>query len=59
MEIPSPSAGTITALTIKLGDTVNVGDVVGQMTVQGAVAAPCRPPLPWLRRLPLLRLQHL
>ena len=40
MEIPSPSAGTITALTIKLGDTVNVGDVVGQMTVQGASAAP-------------------
>lgn len=40
MEIPSPSAGTITALTIKLGDTVNVGDVVGQMTVQGAAAAP-------------------
>ncbi|MEN2388179.1 dihydrolipoyllysine-residue acetyltransferase [Comamonas sp. A7-5] len=40
MEIPSPSAGTITALTIKLGDTINVGDVVGQMTVQGAAAAP-------------------
>jgi len=38
MEIPSPAAGTITALTLKIGDTVNVGDVVGQMTVQGAAA---------------------
>ncbi|MDN5505136.1 MAG: dihydrolipoyllysine-residue acetyltransferase [Comamonas sp.] len=39
MEIPSPSAGTITALSIKLGDTVNIGDVVGQITVQGAAPA--------------------
>jgi pyruvate/2-oxoglutarate dehydrogenase complex dihydrolipoamide acyltransferase (E2) component len=38
MEIPSPAAGTITALTLKIGDTVNVGDVVGQMSVQGAAA---------------------
>ena len=46
MEIPSPSAGTITALTIKLGDTVNVGDVVGQMTVQGAAASPVQAAAP-------------
>ena len=39
MEIPSPSAGTITALSIKLGDTVNIGDVVGQITVRGAAPA--------------------
>ncbi|CAB5673191.1 Dihydrolipoyllysine-residue acetyltransferase component of pyruvate dehydrogenase complex [Delftia tsuruhatensis] len=38
MEIPSPAAGTVTALTLKIGDTVNVGDVVGQMSVQGAAA---------------------
>ncbi len=31
MEIPSPAAGTIVALTVQLGDKVNVGDVVGQM----------------------------
>lgn len=43
MEIPSPSAGTITALTIKVGDTVNIGDVVGQMTVQGASAPAAAP----------------
>lgn len=39
MEIPSPAAGTITALSIKLGDTVNVGDIVGAMSVQGAAPA--------------------
>lgn len=39
MEIPSPAAGTITALSLKLGDKVNVGDVVGAMTVQGAAPA--------------------
>ena len=39
MEIPSPAAGTITALGIKLGDVVNVGDAVGTMSVQGAVPA--------------------
>ena len=39
MEIPSPAAGTITALTLKVGDKVNVGDVVGQMSAQGGAAA--------------------
>ena len=39
MEIPSPAAGTITALNLKLGDKVNVGDVVGAMSVQGAAPA--------------------
>jgi len=43
MEIPSPAAGTITALNIKLGDVVNVGDVVGAMSVQGAVPAASAP----------------
>lgn len=43
MEIPSPAAGTITALSIKLGDTVNVGDVVGTMSVQGAATAASAP----------------
>lgn len=45
MEIPSPAAGTITAISIKLGDKVNVGDVVGAMSVQGA-AAPAAAPAP-------------
>lgn len=43
MEIPSPAAGTITALSIKLGDVVNVGDVVGAMSVQGAAPAASAP----------------
>lgn len=49
MEIPSPAAGTIVALTVQLGDKVNVGDVVGQMAVQGAAApaaAPASVPAP-------------
>ncbi len=40
MEIPSLAAGTITALTLKIADKVNVGDVVGQMNAQGVVATP-------------------
>ena len=43
MEIPSPAAGTIVALTVQLGDKVNVGDVVGQMVVQGAAAPAAAP----------------
>ena len=43
MEIPSPAAGTITALNLKLGDKVNVGDVVGAMSVQGAAAPAAAP----------------
>lgn len=43
MEIPSPAAGTIVALTVQLGDKVNVGDVVGKMAVQGAPAAAAAP----------------
>ncbi len=47
MEIPSPAAGTIVALTVQLGDKVNVGDVVGQMAVRGAAAAaPASVPAP-------------
>ncbi|MBQ0133394.1 MAG: dihydrolipoyllysine-residue acetyltransferase, partial [Comamonas sp.] len=45
MEIPSPAAGTITALNLQIGGTVNIGDVVGTMSVQGAApaAAPAAP----------------
>jgi pyruvate dehydrogenase E2 component (dihydrolipoamide acetyltransferase) len=42
MEIPSVFAGKITALTVKVGDHVNQGDVIGQMkaNVAEAVAEP-------------------
>jgi pyruvate dehydrogenase E2 component (dihydrolipoamide acetyltransferase) len=39
MEIPSVFAGKITALTIKVGDHVNQGDVIGQMKASVAEAA--------------------
>lgn len=45
MEIPSPAAGTIVALAVKLGDKVNAGDVVGQIST-GAAVAPAAAPAP-------------
>ncbi len=36
MEIPAAAAGQVTALKVKVGDTVNQGDVIGSMRVQGA-----------------------
>ena len=39
MEIPSVFAGKITALTVKIGDHVNQGDVIGQMKASVAEAA--------------------
>ena len=39
MEIPSSHAGVITALSVKLGDTVSQGDVIGKVRVQGAATA--------------------
>jgi dihydrolipoamide dehydrogenase len=40
MEIPSPDSGVITALSVKLGDVVNSGTLIGAMEVAGAGAAP-------------------
>ncbi|RDI20112.1 pyruvate dehydrogenase E2 component (dihydrolipoamide acetyltransferase) [Pseudacidovorax intermedius] len=40
MEIPSPSAGTIKELKVKVGDTVNIGDLIGLLEgVAGAAPA--------------------
>ncbi len=39
MEIPSPAAGTIKALTVNEGDNVAQGAVIGQLEVSEAVAA--------------------
>ena len=38
MDVPSPLSGTITALKVSEGDTVNTGDLIG--LIQGAGAAP-------------------
>ena len=43
MEIPSPESGVITALSVKLGDVVNSGTLIGAMEVAGAGAAPAAP----------------
>ena len=43
MEIPSPESGVITALSVKLGDVVNSGTLIGSMEVTGAGAAPAAP----------------
>ncbi|MBL8378044.1 MAG: dihydrolipoyl dehydrogenase [Burkholderiales bacterium] len=42
MEIPAPEAGVIAQLSVKLGDVVNTGSVIGMLEVSGAaaVAAP-------------------
>ena len=48
MEIPSPEAGVVTALTIKLGDTINTGTLIGALEVAAAAptAAPAAAPAP-------------
>ena len=38
MEIPSPEAGVITSLSVKLGDVMNSGVVIGMIEVAGATA---------------------
>ncbi|MPV86259.1 dihydrolipoyllysine-residue acetyltransferase [Ostreibacterium oceani] len=39
MEVPAPSAGTIASLTIKAGDEVKTGDVIGTLTVSESESA--------------------
>ncbi len=41
MEIPAPAAGVVQSLAVKLGDKVNIGDLVGMLLgAAGASAAP-------------------
>jgi pyruvate dehydrogenase E2 component (dihydrolipoamide acetyltransferase) len=44
MEIPSSAAGVLKELKIKLGDTVNIGDLIAVLEVSGAAAAPVAAP---------------
>ena len=46
MDIPAPFAGTITALTVGLGDKVNKGDVIAIGEPEGAADAPAAPAPP-------------
>ncbi len=40
MEVPSPAAGVITELKVKLGDSVSEGAVIAMLEAEGAAAAP-------------------
>ena len=47
MEIPSPAAGVLRELKVKVGDTVNIGDLVALMeTSAGSAPAPAAPAAP-------------
>lgn len=38
MDVPAPADGSIVALAVEVGDKVNPGDVIGQMTTAGTAA---------------------
>lgn len=40
MDIPMPFSGTVTALSVNVGDKIKEGDVIGQATEAGAASAP-------------------
>ncbi|SIQ20500.1 dihydrolipoyllysine-residue acetyltransferase [Pseudacidovorax sp. RU35E] len=46
MEIPSPAAGTIKELKVKVGDTVNIGDLIGLMEGAAGSAPAASPAAP-------------
>src|SRR5437868_6964232 len=46
MEIPSSAAGTLKELKVKIGDKVNVGDLIGMLEGSGGASAPSPPPAP-------------
>ena len=46
MEIPSSAAGTLKELKVKVGDTVNIGDLIGVLEGAGGSAAPAPAPAP-------------
>ncbi len=46
MEVPSPEAGTIVELKVKLGDSLSEGAIVAVLETEGAAAAPATPEAP-------------
>ena len=46
MEIPAPEAGVVKELKMKVGDRVNVGDLIMMMEASGAAAAPAKEEAP-------------
>ena len=45
MEIPSPAAGVLKELKVKIGDTVNIGDLIAVLEGTAAAAAPAAAPV--------------
>ena len=46
MEIPSPAAGVLKELKVKIGDTVNIGDLVAVLEGAATAASPAAAPAP-------------
>jgi dihydrolipoamide dehydrogenase len=44
MEVPSPAAGVVTALKVKIGDKINKGSVILTLESRAAVVAPAAKP---------------
>src|SRR3712207_3133233 len=42
LDVPSPVAGTVTALSVSVGDTVSEGTVLGTVEVAGAADEPAK-----------------
>jgi pyruvate dehydrogenase E2 component (dihydrolipoamide acetyltransferase) len=43
MEVPAEFAGVVESITLKIGDKVSAGDVIGMMAVTGQASAPSAP----------------
>src|SRR3989449_11530549 len=46
MDVPSPAAGTVKDLKVKVGDKVSEGSVILTLDAAGAAAAPAKPAPP-------------
>ncbi len=46
MEVPASAGGRVTALKVKVGDTVSAGDVIAIVEAEGEVAAPAKAATP-------------
>ena len=44
MEVPADAAGTVTSITVKLGDKVSKGSVIAEIEASGAAPAPVAKP---------------
>ena len=52
MEVPSPAAGKVLEILVKLGDKVGEGSLILRLEAEGAAAARQVPPSPRLRPRP-------